>query len=530
MSNRQTLSLLLIGHAPFVRHPENINPSQELWFFESLSETFIPILEALDRLDRDLIPFRLGFCLSPTLCHMLTDNLLIQRYLEYTQKQLIFGAQELERTSGNRELNALVEHFHKRVLEKKTFFSEKCENNILAEFDRHQKKGKLEILTTAATHAFLPFYTDYPETIQAQLEVAISAYRASFGKYPQGFWLPELGWKEELDSWLRAYNYTYTIVDAHALTFAKPNAEKGCFFPARTPQGIIVVGRDFYAAGEIAEMVCDPDYRYNSRDQGFELSPDKLGPFLGNQGSRSATGFKYFARGEDGSGGILYNPYKAALKVKSQAISFLDSRFSRLKSAAEIMEGPALSLCAFEADCFGRFWHEGPEFIEALFLEAANRKELQFLTPTEYLCKLDSGALQILVPEFSSWGANGYAETWLDASNDWMYRHASRALDRMAEITERFQNNTGLKERALNQAARELLLVTASDWPKMLYKQECSEYARSCIESSLRNFTTIYEALGSNYISTEWLTQLEKRHNIFPNINYRVFRRKSQSG
>jgi 1,4-alpha-glucan branching enzyme len=115
---------------------------------------------------------------------------------------------------------------------------------------------------------------------------------------------------------------------------------------------------------------------------------------------------------------------------------------------------------------------------------------------------------------------------WLDASNDWLYRHALRSLERMIELAERFPNETGLKERALNQAAREILLVQNSDWPKMLYKQENAAYARNQLESALRNFTTIYEALGSNYISTEWLTSLERRHNIFPAMNYRVFRRK----
>jgi 1,4-alpha-glucan branching enzyme len=189
------------------------------------------------------------------------------------------------------------------------------------------------------------------------------------------------------------------------------------------------------------------------------------------------------------------------------------------------MDEPALSLCAFEADAFGRFWHEGPEFIEALFRKAA-KTEAQFLTPTEYICKLDSSSFQTLIPEYSSWGTNGYAETWLDASNDWIYRHAMKALERMVELVERFPSSTGLKERALNQAAREVLLVLASDWSKMLYKQENADYARVRVESSLRNFTTIYEALGSNYISTEWLTQLEKRNNIFPNINYRIFRRR----
>ena len=529
MKERNTISFVLNGHAPFVRHPEKPTSSQELWFFQSLSETYIPLLEVFERLDKDIIPFRMGISLSPTLCHMFGDELLLERYLEYTHKQIIFGAQELERTAADPELHSIVKQLYGRIVEKSDFFTERCENNILKKFDQYQKKGRLEILATAATHAFLPFYANYPEAIQAQLEVAINVYRANFGRYPQGFWLPELGWKPELDSWLRAYNFAYTIVDAHALTFARPFAEKGSFHPAKTPLGVSIFGRDFYASDDIVKMTKDPVFRHNNRDQGFELPAEMLGPFLGNQGRRYATGYKYSAAGEDGTGRLLYDPEKAIEKVRAQAQAFLEARLSRLESAALIMNGPALSLCAFEADSFGRFWYEGPHFIEALFREGMKKENLQFTAPSEYLCKLDLTSLQTLVPEFSSWGANGYAETWLGASNDWMYRHTIRAIDRMVEIVERFPNHSGLKERALNQAAREILLVLTSDWSKMLYKQESSEYARSRIEASLRNFTTIYEALGSNYISTEWLTQLERRHNIFPNLNYRVFRRKQSS-
>jgi len=289
---------------------------------------------------------------------------------------------------------------------------------------------------------------------------------------------------------------------------------------------VYVFGRDFYAAEDVAQMTRDPSYLYYRRDQGFELPVDRVKTFLGSRGGRTGTGYKYWAAGEDGSGKILYRPGEAQEKAKNQAQAFLVSRLAKLKSAEKLMKESPLSLCAFEADSFGRFWHEGPLFIETLFREGAVNGEFQFMTPAEYLCKLEGGNLQTLKPEFSSWGPNGYAETWLDASNDWMYRHAMRALDRMVEIAERFPDSSGLKERALNQAAREILLAFASDWSKMLYKQESVDYAHSRIENSLRNFTTIYEALGSNYISTEWLTQLERRHNIFPNINYRVFRRK----
>ena len=524
--NNSVISLVFHGHAPFVRHPEQFPAAQELWFFESLSETYIPLLEVFERLDRDRVPFRVGLSLSPSLCHMLTDELLIQRYLDYTDKQIEFGAEELERSAGNAELHALVKLFYDRVVDKRVLLTERYEKNLLKGFEYFQRKGRIELLGTAATHAFLPFYATYPEAIQAQFEVSISTYRSNFGKSPQGFWLPELGWGAGLDAWLRAYNFGYTIVDAHALAFARPFAKKGSFYPVRTPQGIFVFGRDFYAASDIEQMARDPVYRYYRRDQGFELPADAVKSFLGPKGSRTGTGYKYWANGGNASGGILYNPAMAQEIMKSQVRDFLAARVSRLKSAGALMEGTPLSLCAFEADSLGRFWHEGPQFIEALFREGAKSGEVQFMTPSEYLCKQDPATFQTLVPEFSSWGPNGYAEAWLDSSNDWMYSHIMRALERMVEIAERFPNSNSLKERALNQAARELLLVLASDWSKMLYKQEFAGYARSRIENSLRNFTTIYEALGSNYISTEWLTQLEKRNNIFPNINYRVFRRK----
>ena len=527
MDHRNVISLVVNAHAPFVRHPEISNPSQELWLFESISETYIPLLEVFDRLDRDLVPYRMGLSISPSLCHMLCDEFLIQRYLDYTNKQITFGAEELERTKDDPVVNALAKLHYDRIVEKQLFFTSRCESNILKGFDYHQKKGRIEILATAATGAFLPFYTDYPEAVQAQFEVGISLYKSLFGRYPHGFWLPELGWRGELDSWLRNYNFTYTIVDTHALAFAKPTLQRGSFYPAKTPLGTFILGRDFYAGEALAEIARDPLYRTNSRDQGFELPSGELELFLGPQGSRNVTGYKYWAAGDGGASNVLYDPAKACDKAACDAIGFLEAGAARLKEASGIIDLPVIGLYAFEADNFGRFWHEGPVFIETLFREGAKKEDIQFLTPSEFLFKQDSSLLQTLLPEYSSWGVNGYAETWLDASNDWMYCHTMKALNRMVEMVDRFPNNTGLKERALNQAAREILLVTGSDWAKMLYKQEHSDYARSRIESSLRNFTTIYEALGSNYISTEWLTQLEKRHNIFPAINYHIFKRKS---
>jgi 1,4-alpha-glucan branching enzyme len=530
MSKSQIISLTLSLHAPFVRHPRVRRVQEERWLFESISETYLPLLEVFDRLDSEHIPFKMALSLSPTLCQMLRDDYLLEQYLKYTDKQIVFGLRELDRTSGAHcpGQRQLALDFYNQTVDKRVLFTERFDGNILRAFDYYHRKGRVELLTTAATHAFLPYYAGYPEAIQAQIETAISSHRGAFGRNPQGFWLPELGWSAELDRYLRSYNFSYTIVDTHGLVSPDLSESRGSFYPIKTASGVYIFARDFYSRRNLDEAPwhMDPLYRDCQRDAGYELPAEAVGAFLAPNGARTPTGFKYWAAGDKPGDQRIYDPEKAKARAKEFAISFLDARISRLKAAGEYMEEHPISLCAYDADIFGRFWHEGPTFIEALFREGARRDRLQFITPAEYLYKQNLASFRAVMPDFSSWGFNGYGEMWLDASNDWLYRHALRSLERMIELAERFPNETGLKERALNQAARETLLVQNSDWPKMLYKQENAAYARKQLESALRNFTTIYEALGSNYISTEWLTSLERRHNIFPAMNYRVFRRK----
>jgi 1,4-alpha-glucan branching enzyme len=534
MNKRPIISMVLNMHLPFV-HPSDLPWSiEERLFFEALSETYLPLLETLDRLDADHVPFRLALVLSPPLCHMLSDESLIQKYVEFTDRQIEFGFREIERTQGDPAMRNLSRFFYDRAVDRRILFTERYEGNVLKTFDYYQKKGKVELLTTAATYAFLPLYTSYAEAVQAQFEVALASHRRFFDINPQGFWLPELGWNDELDKQIRSYGFSYTIIDTHALFLGSPPPVRGTFYPAKTPGGILLLSRDHYAARDLAEpetgFPFDPRYQDCRDDVGYELPVEVIRPFLGPGGVRARTGFKYRSRGDPHAPAAvtrpLYDPESALDKAREHARIFLENRISRFKKAEEYMDETAISLCAYDADTFGRRWYEGPQFLEALFREGAQKEAVQFMNPAEYLYKQPPGSYAVVVPEFSSWGVNGYAETWLDAANDWIYRHVIRSLERMIELAERFADDTGLKERALNQAAREILLAQASDWAKMLYKGESPEYARSQIEGALRNFTTIYESLGSNYISTEWLTNLERQHNIFPAINYRVFRRK----
>ncbi|HCM29029.1 MAG: glycoside hydrolase [Treponema sp. GWB1_62_6] len=528
MTNPHSIALVLHAHLPFVRHPEYPRFLEERWLFEAISESYLPLLRVFERLDADRIPFKLAMSFSPTLCQMLADESLRARYLEHLDRLIDFGAKEVDRTSGDPEMNRLARFYYDRAVEDRHLYAERYERDILRAFDFYHKKGRIELLTTAATHAFLPFYASCPEAIQAQIEVALSVHRAAFGRNPQGFWLPELGWFPGVDEYLRSYNFAYTIVDTHGLMFADPVPGKGTFAPVKTASGLAVFGRDLAASREVWDAEngypADPAYRDFHRDVGYELPSKDMEDFLEIDGVRTATGFKYWAITGRGAEKRIYDPDEAMIRMFDHASDFLDSRERRAESAFAITGESGVSLCAYTAELFGHWWFEGPAFIEELFREGATRSSLAFVTPSDALNS--SGPLQTTTPELSTWGSNGYAETWLDASNDWTYRHIMRSVSRMIELAERFPDDGGLKERALNQAAREILLAQSSDWAVMLRNNNSPEYARRRIEESVANFTNIYDSLGGNYISTEWLTNLERRHNLFRDVNYRVFRTK----
>jgi len=586
MDFRYAISIVLEAHLPFVREyskEEDLTHSgEESRFFEYISETLLPLLEVFDRLENDHVPFRLSLAISPILCNMLDDEQLQKKYIAFLDKQIEFGRHELDRTakldsiakqetvvkpvssskldsiirltgitkpsnpvpqeniSQNTSLNKLAQFYYDQAVERKFAYTERYEKNLLKALDFHKCRGKIEILGTCATHAFLPFLSHNSESLQAQMETPSSVFRRHFGSCSQGFWLPCLGWTSAIEPYLQAYNYSYAIIDSHGLLFGSPEPDKGCFYPIKTPNGTFVLARDLYALKKIEELAADELYRNNNRDAGYELPPETVNRFLSTEGGRSGTGYKYWAKqvskanSQTGANTVynansqnsIYNPQAASEKVTEHARMYLENTIARLENVSNHMKETPISLYANNADNFGRFWHEGPLFIETLFRMASGYKEIKFLCPSEYIYKQKLSSFQVVSPEFSSGGNNGYAETWLDVSNDWIYRHLYRAMERMTELAERFPDDTGLKERALNQAAREILLAQSSDWPEFLYRQESTEYARNKAENALRNFTTIYESLGSNYISTEWLTNLERRHNIFPDINYRVFRRK----
>jgi 1,4-alpha-glucan branching enzyme len=130
---------------------------------------------------------------------------------------------------------------------------------------------------------------------------------------------------------------------------------------------------------------------------------------------------------------------------------------------------------------------------------------------------------QVCCPSQSSWGFKGFHEYWLNDTNAWIYQHLHKAAERMIEISQ-IEVEDELQEKALNQAARELLLAQSSDWAFIMRTGTMVPYAVRRTRSHLMRFNKLYEDVKLGKVDSGWLEKVELMDNIFPNINYRVYR------
>jgi len=99
------------------------------------------------------------------------------------------------------------------------------------------------------------------------------------------------------------------------------------------------------------------------------------------------------------------------------------------------------------------------------------------------------------------------------------------AAERMVELARRFETPNDLERRALDQAARELLLAQASDWAFIMKTGTTVEYAKKRTRDHVARFTYLYRALKQEVMLEEPIVkEFESRDNIFPEIDYRVYR------
>ena len=276
------LALVLHAHLPYVRHPEYEDFLEEDWLYEAITETYVPLIEMMDGLLRDGIPYRLTMSMTPPLCSMLRDGLLQDRYVRYLDRLVELTRKELARTQHDPAFRDVARFYHERLLRTRHVFVDRYGRDLVAAFRKFQDAGGLEIITCGATHGFLPLYEEHPEAVRAQIMVARDHYRECFGRDPRGIWLPECAYFPGLEAFLREAEIRWFIVDSHGILCAEPRPVHGVYAPLFTRHGPAAFGRDHESSKTVwsaeAGYPGDPEYRDFYRDVGFDLDLDYVRP------------------------------------------------------------------------------------------------------------------------------------------------------------------------------------------------------------------------------------------------------------
>lgn len=524
MMSRAYLALTLHAHLPFVRHPEHEDSLEEDWLFEAITETYIPLLEVFDRLMNDGVRFRVTLSMSPTLVEMLEDPFLSGRYSRHLEKLIELSGKEIARTKPTPEYHKLAVMYNRMFRSTLESYTNRHKGNIVPAFRALQDEGALEIITTAATHAYLPLISINERAVRAQLRIGRERYEKSFGRKPAGIWLPECGYQAQLERRIRDEGFRFFFTDAHGVLYASPRPARGVFAPIET-SGMAVFGRDMESSRQVWSSRVgypgDPVYRDFYRDIGFDLDFDYMSSYIQPTGHRKMTGIKYHRITSGGPEKDVYERDAAESKAREHAADFLDKRARQADRVRSHMDRPPVIVSPYDAELFGHWWSEGPVFLESLFRMADKKGELEFITPSIYLERHPEN--QASSPASSSWGLRGYSEMWLDESNEWIYRHLHKAADRMTDIARARPDAAGVEKRALAQAARELLLAQSSDWAFIMKSGSMAQYAVERVRRHLADFTLLYEDIVAGGIDEEFLRQLEARDNLFADIDYRVY-------
>ncbi len=520
------LALVLHAHLPYVRHPEHERFLEEDWLFEAITETYIPLIGMMESLQRDRVPFGLTMSITPPLAGMLADPLLQKRYVRHLESLIELSGKEIQRTQWSPEFHHLALHYNSLFYRAREIFVEHYGSNLLRAFRRFQDDGVLEILTCGATHGFLPLMLGNRNVWRGQIQTAARDYERHFGRRPRGIWLAECGYEPGVDEILAEEGIHHFVVDAHGVLHATPRPKFGTYAPIICRSGVAAFGRDLESSKQVWSAregyPGDFEYREFYRDVGWDLDYDYVRPYLHGDGKRTNLGIKYYRITGPGKHKEPYDLDRAREKAASHAGNFMFNREKQIEYLAGLMGRAPVIVSPYDAELFGHWWYEGPIFLEMLLRKIAfDQKSIQTITLADYFDH--SPVNQVATPSLSSWGYKGYAEFWLEGSNDWIYRHLHRAGERMVELAGMARDgrfgDDGTAWRALRQAGRELLLAQSSDWAFIMKTGTMVPYAVARTEEHIANFTKLYHDLRNHGIDEAWLKRIEHKNNIFPEID-----------
>lgn len=552
-------TFVLHSHLPYARMAGRW-PHGEEWLHEAAAETYIPLLNALNELKAESVPFRLTIGLTPILVEQLADADVKDHLDEYLEEKIRLAKADVARFEQADDAHmAYLARFYTEWFEHiKRSFDETYGRDLVGAFRQLQDEGYIEIVTSAATHGYLPLLSR-DSSVYGQIKMGVEAYRRHFGRAPRAIWLPECAYRPayiDESGKLRPgierflvelgiglfFSETHTIEGGQPVGVAAgdaigpygeikrryvipvqeaiPPREATTFLSyyvsdtaagrgAEQHSGVAVIGRDNRTGMQVwsAEWGYPGDYDYREFHKKDGISGLQ---YWRVTGARVDLGFK-----------DAYHPDWAAYKVGEHARHFAWLVSDRLKQFHAETGRFGLIAANYDTELFGHWWFEGVEWIKQVLRLLADDAAVELTTASDFIEQHPPQDV-LHIPE-SSWGMGGNHWTWDNHDTHWMWGPIHNAEARMEALVKRFPHPTPDEEAVLNQAARELLLLEASDWPFLVTTGQAREYAIRRFTRHVERFEALAASLERGQPDRRLADELYEVDKVFPDIDYRWF-------
>ena len=532
-------ALILHSHLPYVLEHNRL---EEEWLFEAMAESYLPLIHEFRLLHMRGMSPKVTIGLTPVLLDQLADPRFAPRFVEYLQHKV--RAAEADQRSFIRQsehhlarLASLWGEFYQRTA---AFFTDVLSSNFIRALRHLQKNDAIEVMTSAATHAYLPLQgTD--ESIRTQIAIGTASYQRHFGTQPQGFWLPECAYRparkwtspfsegedgaraerSALDQLLAAAGLHYFIADTRQLRSSPPDYAQHS--PCRihwvdgqdtTGVPVAVFTRDFETTARVWQ-----------HDTGYPGDP----AYLEFHKKQSEGGLRYW-RITDRRTGLAYKqpyvPEWAFAQVRTHAAHFAQVLRERLVRHRQQTGERGIVVAAFDTELFGHWWFEGPQWVSELLRQLTVGGDIALTTCRDYLQHSPPQHTVQLIE--SSWGDGGDHRVWWQSGTQSLWRDLYDAEGAMQQLIEQLSTKKldAPSTRLLQQCARELLLLQSSDWPFMISTGSTPDHAQSRFALHYQNFQwcrALLERLQPGDRLPEEadlrLTEMERQNGIFRKLD-----------
>lgn len=515
--------LLLHSHIPYVLR-QGRWPFGEIWLFEAMAETYVPLLNMLKRLTMDGIKPRLAFTFSPTLLDQLASPYIRDEFAGY-----LLDTEERARSdrrffysAGAVEFAMLAEYYERCYRDVRMSFCCDYQKDLTAGFRGFKSAGEIEIVATASTHAYLPLVDQ--ASVALQVRLGQMSYRRHFSSSPAGFWLPECGYKEGLEEILQASGFKYFFVDSHAVEGGKPRGDSSYYPGSSRP------GAEFFAdtglstcrpywVGDTGLKVLGRNAMVSQRVWSAESGYPGDGLYREYHMSSPRSGFKYWRVTNRKADGVkaLYDPGAASRKALEHARHFVNSLVSTASDARKNGVAEPLVVGCYDTELFGHWWWEGPLWLEEVIRLIDESTELELCLPSS----VDAPGQEARLFE-SSWGQGGKHYIWENDETLWMWELTREACQQCWQLL-RQPPGGALEKRAAVQAVRELLLLESSDWFFMVSNNLTRDYAMKRFFEHYTKLLRLKTAIGNPGRKSDlkqWLDRVEFEDHFLEDLSY----------